>query len=91
MARVGVTIPKATAIQWVTLNAAKSLGIDEMTGSIEPGKMADLVIWNNDPFSVYALAQQVYIDGALVFDRADVLRQPVMDLGLGNGVIGGGL
>ena len=49
MARVGVTIPKATAIQWVTLNAAKSLGIDEMTGSIEPGKMADLVIWNNDP------------------------------------------
>ena len=52
MARVGVTIPKATAIQWVTLNAAKSLGIDEMTGSIEPGKMADLVIWNNDPFSV---------------------------------------
>ena len=91
MARVGVTIPKATAIQWVTLNAAKSLGIDEMTGSIEPGKMADLVIWNNDPFSVYALAQQVYIDGALVFDRADVSRQPVMDLGLGNGVIGGGL
>ena len=91
MARVGVTIPKATAIQWVTLNAAKSLGIDEMAGSIEPGKMADLVIWNNDPFSVYALAQQVYIDGALVFDRADVSRQPVMDLGLGNGVIGGGL
>ena len=91
MARVGVTIPKATAIQWVTLNAAKSLGIDEMTGSIETGKMADLVIWNNDPFSVYALAQQVYIDGALVFDRADVSRQPVMDLGLGNGVIGGGL
>ena len=88
---MGVTIPKATAIQWVTLNAAKSLGIDEMTGSIEPGKMADLVIWNNDPFSVYALAQQVYIDGALVFDRADVSRQPVMDLGLGNGVIGGGL
>ena len=43
------------------------------------------------PFSVYALAQQVYIDGALVFDRADVSRQPVMDLGLGNGVIGGGL
>jgi len=91
MARVGVTIPKATAIQWITLNAAKSLGIDEMAGSIEPGKMADLVIWNNDPFSVYALAQQVYIDGALVFDRADVSRQPVMDLGLGNGVIGGGL
>ena len=88
--RAGINIPKSTAIQWITLNAAKALGIDAMTGSLEPGKMADLVVWNKDPFSVYALAQQVYIDGAVVFDRADVSKQPMMDFGLGNGVIGGG-
>jgi imidazolonepropionase-like amidohydrolase len=89
--RVGVNIPKAKAIQWITLNAAKALGVDEQTGSIEEGKMADVVVWNTDPFSVYALAEQVYIDGALAFDRNDPSRQPMMDLGLGNGVIGGGL
>ena len=89
--RVGVNIPKAKAIQWITLNAAKALGVDEQTGSIEEGKMADVVVWNTDPFSVYALAEQVYIDGALAFDRNDSSRQPMMDLGLGNGVIGGGL
>lgn len=88
--RAGINIPKATAIQWITLNAARALGIDSMTGSLEPGKMADVVVWDKDPFSVYALAQQVYIDGAVVFDRKDAAKQPMMDFGVGNGVIGGG-
>ncbi|MNR46276.1 hypothetical protein D3C85_1652220 [compost metagenome] len=47
--------------------------------------MADVVVWNGNPFSVYAHAEQVYIDGARVFDRNDRNRQPVSDFMLGQG------
>jgi imidazolonepropionase-like amidohydrolase len=81
--RVGLEIPPERAIRWITANAARALGILDQTGTLEEGKMADVVIWNGDPFSVYALADQVYIDGALVFDRNDPARQPVADFELG--------
>lgn len=81
--RVGLDIPPERAIRWITDNAAKSLGIDDQTGSLAPGKMADVVIWNQNPFSVYAKAEQVFIDGALVFDHADPALQPVTDFELG--------
>ena len=58
-------------MKWLTINPAKALGIDKVTGSLEPGKIADVVIWSGDPFSVYAHAERVFIDGAQVFDRAD--------------------
>ena len=45
--------------------------------------MADVVVWNRDPFSVYALADQVYIDGALQFDRAHPPATPRSDFMLG--------
>jgi len=69
-ARAGLPIPPERAIRWVTSNAAKALGILEQTGTLEGGKMADVVIWNGTPFSVYALAEQVYVDGVLRFDRS---------------------
>ena len=47
------------------------MGILDQTGTLEPGKMADVVVWNGNPFSVYAQAEQVYIDGARVYDRND--------------------
>jgi len=53
------------------------------TGTLEPGKMADVVIWDGNPFSVYAKADQVFIDGALVYDRHDPTKQPVTDFELG--------
>jgi imidazolonepropionase-like amidohydrolase len=81
--RAGMDIPPERAIRWITANPAKSMGILDQTGTLEPGKMADIVLWNGDPFSVYAKADQVFIDGALVFDRADVSRQPVSDFELG--------
>ncbi|MEO0466206.1 MAG: amidohydrolase [Pseudomonadota bacterium] len=81
--RAGLEISKADAWQWLSLNPAKSLGVDEQTGSIAPGKDGDVVIWSADPFSVYAQAEQVFVDGALVFDRNDPARQPVMDFELG--------
>jgi imidazolonepropionase-like amidohydrolase len=81
--RAGMDIPPERAIRWITANAARSLGIQEQTGSLEPGKMADVVIWNGNPFSVYAMADQVFIDGALLYDRNDPGRQPVSDFELG--------
>jgi len=81
--RAGMDIPPERAIRWITANAAKSLGILEQTGTLEVGKMADVVIWNGTPFSVYAKAEQVFIDGALVYDRNDPDLQPVSDFELG--------
>jgi hypothetical protein len=45
--------------------------------------MADLVIWSGNPFSIYALADRVYVDGAPVYDRNDPTLQPVTDFELG--------
>ena len=70
-------------MRWITLNPARAIGIDQWTGSLEPGKMADVVIWSGDPFSVYSKAERVFIDGALVFDRNDPALQPHMDFELG--------
>ena len=84
--RMGRPIDEAHAIRWITLNAAQALGIDERTGSIAPGKAADLVLWNRNPFSVYALAEQVFIDGYRYYERG--ARLPVSDFELGQTVSG---
>ena len=81
--RAGIEIPPERAIGWLTSNAARALGVADRTGSLEPGKLADVVVWNRDPFSVYAQAEQVYIDGARVYDRHDPARQPKSDFMLG--------
>ena len=81
--RAGMNISEEHAIRWITLNAAKSIGIDKETGSLEAGKRADVVIWSANPFSVYARADQVFIDGGLAFDRANPAYQPVSDFELG--------
>ena len=52
----------------VTLNPAKLLHIDHRVGSIAEGKDADLVLWDNNPLSVYAKVQQTYVDGRCYFD-----------------------
>ena len=87
--RAGLDIPEARAIEWMTLNPARALGIDDRTGSLAAGKMADVVLWSADPFSVYAKAEKVFVDGALVYDRDDPARQPESDFVLG-GFSGGG-
>lgn len=68
--RAGLAITPEHAIAWVTANPAKALGVLEQTGTLEPGKMADVVVWNRDPFSVYALTDLVFIDGIVHYDRA---------------------
>ena len=69
--RLGIALPPAVAVGWITLNPAKAMGIDDQTGSLTEGKMADLVIWSGDPFSVYTRADQVFIDGVERFNRSD--------------------
>ncbi|WP_413736033.1 amidohydrolase family protein [Shewanella sp. BJSY2023SW005] len=59
------------AWKMVTINPAKQLGIDAITGSIEEGKQADLVLWDANPLSVYAKSQAVWIGGKRYFDRAE--------------------
>ena len=81
--RMGIDIPDAEVIRWLTLNAAKAMGIDEMTGSLETGKMADIVLWNGNPLSVYSRPEKVWIDGALMYDALDPKRRPISDFELG--------
>ena len=81
--RAGIEIAPEHAIAWLTSNAARALGVEARTGSLEAGKLADVVVWNRSPFSSYALAEQVYIDGARVYDRHDPARQPRSDFMLG--------
>jgi len=57
------------ALKLVTLNPAIQLGIDKRVGSIDVGKDADLVIYNHDPLSAYAVVQKTLIDGRVYFDR----------------------
>jgi imidazolonepropionase-like amidohydrolase len=82
-ARVNINIAPERAIKWLTSNAAKALHIDKQTGSLEAGKMADVVIWNGTPFSSYAKAEQVFIDGALLYDRNNKALQPKVDFLIG--------
>ncbi len=81
--RMGLDISDATAIQWITYNAAKALGIEERTGSLKAGKMADVVLWNGNPLSVYSRPEKVWVDGALLYDANDPVRRPVSDFELG--------
>ena len=81
--RMGLDFDEADAIRWITINAAKALGVEARTGSLEAGKMADVVIWDGNPFSVYAKAEKVFIDGALLYDRATGLK-PLTDFEFGH-------
>jgi imidazolonepropionase-like amidohydrolase len=81
--RMGMSLRPEDAIRWITINPARSLGIGDRTGSLEEGKMADVVVWSGNPFSVYTKAEKVYVDGALVYDRNDPAHQPRTDFELG--------
>ena len=82
--RAGIpNLSEAIAWIWLSSNPAKALGIFDRTGSLAPGKMADVVLWNGDPFSIYARPERVWIDGALMYDANDPKRRPVSDFELG--------
>ncbi|MDB5201740.1 MAG: secreted enzyme contains two amidohydrolase related domain [Ferruginibacter sp.] len=57
------------ALKMVTLNPAVMLHIDKEVGSIKTGKDADLVLWSDNPLSIYAKAEKTLVDGIVYFDR----------------------
>ena len=61
-------VPEEEAWKFVTLNPAKLLHIDDKVGSIKVGKDADLVLWNNNPLSIYAKAEKTLIEGIVYYD-----------------------
>jgi imidazolonepropionase-like amidohydrolase len=63
------------AWKMVTINPAKLLRVDDRTGSIKTGKDADVVLWNDNPLSVYAKAEKTWVDGILFFDRQEDLKR----------------
>jgi imidazolonepropionase-like amidohydrolase len=81
--RAGITLTRNQAIRWITANPAWVLGIDQWTGTLEAGKMADVVLWSGDPFSVYSKAEKVWNEGWLVFDRLDPKHQYKTDFNIG--------
>ncbi len=81
--RMGIDISDAEVISWITLNAARAMGIGDVTGSLEAGKMADVVLWNGDPLSIYSRPETVWIDGAVMYDMNDRRMRPVSDFELG--------
>jgi imidazolonepropionase-like amidohydrolase len=81
--RAGLKISDDEAIAWMTRNPARALGVLEKLGTLEAGKAADVVIWDRSPLSIYASAQQVFIDGELVFDKS-VARKTWSDFNVGS-------
>ena len=64
-------VSEEEALKFVTINPAIQLKIDKWTGSLEPGKDGDFVVWNGSPLSTLTKAEQTWIDGAKWFDIED--------------------
>jgi imidazolonepropionase-like amidohydrolase len=60
---------KEKALEAITINPAKTLGIEKRVGSLEVGKDADIVIWDNDPFELQSNVLMTIIDGKIVYER----------------------
>jgi imidazolonepropionase-like amidohydrolase len=69
--RMGLPLTEDDALRWITANPAWTLGIDHEVGTLEVGKRADIVVWDHHPFSVYAAARRVYIDGVLRHEKGN--------------------
>ena len=61
-------VPEEDALKFVTLNPAKMLHIDNRVGSLKAGKDADVVVWSDNPLSIYAKAEKTYVDGIAYWD-----------------------
>ena len=82
--RAGIPgLSEAVAWEWLSRNPAKALGILDKTGSLKVGKMADVVLWNGNPFSGYTRPERVWIDGAEMYDSGNPKKRPVSDFELG--------
>jgi hypothetical protein len=67
-------VAEEEALKFVTWNPAKQLHVENRVGSIEPGKDADLALWNASPLSYAAVCEQTWVDGRKYFDRDEDRR-----------------
>ena len=81
--RAGLDLPPERIIRWVTSAPAKALGLERRIGTIAEGFDADVVVWSGDPFSIYSKPDQVFLDGALAYDRAKPETSATPDVMLG--------
>jgi imidazolonepropionase-like amidohydrolase len=61
-------LDRTTALESITINPARILGLDERVGSLEVGKDADLVLWSGDPLDIFSRAETVWVDGTRVHE-----------------------
>jgi imidazolonepropionase-like amidohydrolase len=64
-------LDRDTALQALTINPARIIGIDDRLGSIEPGKDGDVVIWSGDPLEVQSRVERALVDGEEIYTYAD--------------------
>jgi imidazolonepropionase-like amidohydrolase len=81
--RAGINISDESAWRWLAINPARALGIADKTGSLKPGKMADVVLWNGNPFDTYTRPEKVWVDGAMLYDANNPRIRAVSDFELG--------
>ena len=81
--RGGIKVTEDDALSWITSNAAWVMGMEKELGTLEAGKIGDVVVWSASPFSVYTRADLVFVQGRRVFDRADAKAGPRSDFELG--------
>ncbi len=70
-------VSEIEALKLVTLNPAKILHLDDRLGSIKPGKDADLVLWTDNPLSIYAHANKTMVDGTIYFDEDEDAKMKI--------------
>ncbi|MEI8099487.1 MAG: amidohydrolase family protein, partial [Sediminibacterium sp.] len=68
-------VSEEEALKMVTINPAKALHVADKVGSIKAGKDADIVIWSDNPLSIYAKSEKTIVDGIVYFDREKDLLQ----------------
>jgi len=72
-------LTETEALSQLTINPARQLGIDKLAGSIEPGKSADLALFNGHPLSPYSRCVMTLIDGEVVYEKRDVPHHATAD------------
>jgi imidazolonepropionase-like amidohydrolase len=70
-------VSEEEAWKFVTLNPAKLMRVDSKIGSIKVGKDADIVLWSDNPLSIYAKAEKTFVDGILYFDRVEDAKMQI--------------
>lgn len=79
----GLSLEPKHVINWITSNPAKAIGVEKLTGSLQEGLMADMVIWSGNPFSIMSKVEKVFIDGVLEYDRESSSRKQLSDFDIG--------